>query len=41
MSILDEPVLARYALDCTPELRDVEMLTIEELTSLVAEGVQE
>jgi hypothetical protein len=39
MSVLDEPVLDEV--DSTPKLRDAEGLTIEELTSLLAEWVRE
>jgi hypothetical protein len=36
---LDEPVLDEV--ESTPDLGDADGLTIEELTSLLAEGVQE
>jgi hypothetical protein len=39
MSVLDEPVLDEV--DSTPDLAEAEGLTIEQLTSLPAEGVRE
>jgi hypothetical protein len=39
MSVLDEPVLDEV--DSTPDLRDAERLTIEELISLLAERMRE
>jgi hypothetical protein len=39
MSVLDEPVLDEV--DSTPDSGDAEGLTIEELTSLLTEGVRE